>query len=104
LPARAQFSPVFTILVTDISGTGKKDLFLGGNFYGVKPEIGRYDANYGTVMLNKGNRRFEFMPPAASGLFITGEVRDAAMIENKNGKSIIIARNNDALQLYKKVK
>ena len=55
-------------------------------------------------MLNKGNRRFEYMPPAASGLFVTGEVRDAAMIENKNGKSIIIARNNDALQLYKKVK
>ncbi len=104
LPARAQFSPVFTILATDISGTGRKDLFLGGNFYGVKPEIGRYDANYGTVMLNKGNRRFEYMPPAASGLFVTGEVRDAAMIENKNGKSIIIARNNDALQLYKKVK
>ncbi len=104
LPARAQFSPVFTILVTDISGTGKNDLFLGGNFYGVKPEIGRYDANYGTVMHNKGHRSFEYMPPGQSGLFITGEVRDAAAVDTKNGKSIIIARNNDALQLYKKVK
>jgi enediyne biosynthesis protein E4 len=102
LPARAQFSPVFTILATDINGDGKKDLFLGGNFYGVKPEVGRYDANYGTIMLNKGNRRFEYMPPAQSGLFVTGEVRDAAVIESKNGKYIIVARNNDALQLFKK--
>jgi hypothetical protein len=104
LPARAQFSPVFTILVTDVNGDGKKDLFLGGNFYGVKPEVGRYDANYGTIMLGEGNRRFEYLPPAQSGLFVTGEVRDAAAIDTKNGKDIIVARNNDALQLFKKVR
>lgn len=104
LPARAQFSPVFTILVTDINGDGKKDLFLGGNFYGVKPEVGRYDANYGTIMLGKSGRQFEYMPPAQSGLFVTGEVRDAAAIDTKNGKQIIVARNNDALQLFKKVR
>ena len=104
LPARAQFSPVYSILVSDINNDGKKDLFLGGNFYGVKPEVGRYDASYGVTLLNEGNRRFNYLPPSGSGLFITGEVRDAAAIETKAGNYVIVARNNDALQLFKKQK
>jgi hypothetical protein len=101
LPIRAQFSPVFSILVTDINHDGIKDLFLGGNFYGLKPEIGRYDANYGVALLGSRNPGFDYLPPAKSGLFITGEVRDISTIDTKNGKLIIVARNNDALQLFK---
>jgi len=102
LPIRAQFSPVFSILVSDINNDGIKDLFLGGNFYGLKPEVGRYDANYGIVLLGNANHGFDYMPPAKSGLFVTGEVRDISTINTKAGKQIIVARNNDALQLYKR--
>jgi hypothetical protein len=101
LPIRAQFSPVFNILVTDINHDGISDLFLTGNFYGLKPEIGRYDANYGVTYLGNKQRGFEYLPPAQSGLFVTGEVRDAAVIDTKNGKVILVARNNDALALFK---
>ena len=101
LPVRAQFSPVFSILVTDINHDGIKDLFLSGNFYGLKPEIGRYDANYGVTLLGSRNHGFDYLPPAKSGLFMTGEVRDISTIDTKNGKLIIVARNNDALQLFK---
>ncbi|HTK21926.1 MAG TPA: VCBS repeat-containing protein, partial [Mucilaginibacter sp.] len=101
LPIRAQFSPVFSILVSDINHDGIKDLFLGGNFYGLKPEIGRYDANYGVVYLGNKNHGFNYLPPAQSGLFVTGEVRDASVINTKSGQAIIVARNNDALQLFK---
>jgi hypothetical protein len=104
LPVRAQFSPVYTIVVTDINNDGKKDLFMAGNFYSLKPEAGRYDASYGVTLLGNSKNGFDYLPPSASGLFVTGEVRDAATIDTKNGKQIIVARNNDALQLYKKVK
>lgn len=104
LPARAQFSPVYSILVMDINNDGKKDLFLGGNFYGVKPEVGRYDASYGVTLLGAGNRRFNYIPPYQSGLFVTGEVRDAADIDTKTGKYVIVARNNDALEIFRKQK
>jgi enediyne biosynthesis protein E4 len=100
LPVRAQFSPVFSILVTDINKDGIKDLFLGGNFYGLKPEIGRYDASYGVTLLGNSKRWFDYLAPANSGLFIKGEVRDISQINTKNGKVIIVARNNDALQLF----
>ena len=101
LPVRAQFSPVFSILVTDINNDGIKDLFLGGNFYGLKPEVGRYDANYGVSLLGNSKHGFDYLPPAKSGLFISGEVRDVSAINTKNGKLIIVARNNDCLQLFK---
>lgn len=101
LPIRAQFSPVFSILVTDINNDGIKDLFLGGNFYGVKPEIGRYDASYGISLLGNSRHGFDYISPAKSGLFTTGEVRDISAINTKNGKLIIVARNNDALELFK---
>ncbi|MGI4803123.1 MAG: VCBS repeat-containing protein [Janthinobacterium lividum] len=103
LPIQAQFSPVYSILPTNINQDQILDLFLGGNFYGLKPEVGRYDASYGTTLLGNAKHNFTFLPAARSGLFIKGEVRDIAQIKTKTGKTIIVARNNDALQLFKPV-
>lgn len=100
LPIRAQFSPVFSILVDDINKDGIKDLFLAGNFYSLKPEVGRYDANYGVTLLGNAKHGFDYLASAQSGLFIKGEVRDITPIKTKNGEKIIVTRNNDALQLF----
>ena len=102
LPIRAQFSQVFSILVADVNNDGIKDLFLGGNFYALKPEVGRYDASFGVTLLGNLKHWFDYLPPANSGLFIKGEVRDIVPIDTKHGREIIVARNNDALQLFKR--
>jgi hypothetical protein len=102
LPLRAQFSPVFSILATDINNDGIKDLFLGGNFYGLKPEVGRYDASFGVTLLGNAKHWFNYLPPIKSGLFIKGEVRDISAVNTKNGQVIIVARNNDALQMFRR--
>ncbi len=68
LPQMAQISPVFGILVTDLNGDGIKDIFLGGNFYGLKPEVGRYDASYGITLLGDAEHRFNYIKPSVSGL------------------------------------
>ena len=102
LPVQAQFSPVFAALAVDINGDKKQDIFLGGNFYGLKPEVGRYDASYGVILLGGPDHSFNYITPAQSGLFITGEVRDMKEINTSKGKYIIISRNNDALQIFKK--
>ncbi len=47
LPAEAQFSPVYAALVDDFDKDGLNDILLAGNMFGLKPELGRYDANYG---------------------------------------------------------
>lgn len=101
LPVQTQLSPVFGILATDINQDGIIDLVLGGNFYGLKPEVGRYDASYGSTFLGNLQHDFTYVPPSVSGIFIRGEVRDIKSIKTKTGNSIVITRNNDALQIFK---
>jgi enediyne biosynthesis protein E4 len=104
LPVMAQLSPTFGILSKDINGDGINDLFIAGNFYGLKPQTGRLDANYGTVLLGD-KKGFKYMPPVESGLFIKGEARDVASIKTKSGKDyIVVAMNNDKLRLFKRIK
>jgi len=105
LPIRAQFSPVFAIVSMDLNEDGLKDLFLGGNFFGVKPQTGRFDANYGTTFIADAEHHYTYLEPQESGLFIKGEARDIAAIKMANGeKLIIVARNNDSLYAFKKRK
>ena len=103
LSIRAQFAPVYSILATDLNNDGMTDLFLGGNFYGLKPEVGRYDASYGVTLLGNLKHEFNFTAPAKSGLFLLGEVRDVAQINTKTGKAILVARNNDACNYLKRI-
>ncbi|MEP6725213.1 MAG: VCBS repeat-containing protein [Bacteroidota bacterium] len=103
LPAMAQLAPVFGALATDLNGDGLTDLFLAGNFYGLKPQTGRFDASYGTTLLADGNGHFKYIAPGSSGLFVKGEARDAKMIRGSNGDSyIIVAMNNEPLYLFSK--
>lgn len=105
LPLMAQLSPVFGIAVTDLNGDGKKDLFMAGNFFGLKPQTGRLDASYGTALISDGNHHFTYIKPNESGLFIKGEARDIATIKSAKGDScIIVSMNNDKLYLFRKRK
>ncbi|HZH95558.1 MAG TPA: VCBS repeat-containing protein, partial [Flavisolibacter sp.] len=100
LPYMAQMAPVFSILVSDLSKDGIADIFLGGNFYGLKPEVGRHDASYGVCFLGSPAHGLQYIPPAQSGLFVKGEVRDIKAINRKKGKAVIVARNHESLQLF----
>ncbi len=103
LPVMAQLSPIYGIVATDLNGDGIKDLYMGGNFYGLKPQTGRLDASYGTSLLNDGKGRFSFLPARQSGLFVKGEVRDIMMVKTVKGTpAIFVAINNNTLRLFKK--
>jgi len=39
LATEAQVSPIFIVVIDDLDGD-MTDFFLGGNFYGLKPEVG----------------------------------------------------------------
>ncbi len=101
LPAEAQFSPVYAADVSDYNGDGKQDILLGGNLYNVKPEVGRYDASYGSLLLGNGRGEFLPVPPKISGIRLGGEVRDIMEVTTSTGKILLIARSNDALQVFK---
>jgi enediyne biosynthesis protein E4 len=100
LPTEAQFAPVYASLVGDFDGDGKADLLLAGNFYGVTPLEGRYDASFGLLLKGDGRGGFTPVDMEQSGLAIDGQVRHMALLRGANGRRlIVIARNNDTLQL-----
>jgi hypothetical protein len=49
---------VYAIVVTDFDKDGHADLFLTGNMYDVKPDIGRLDANDGILLKGDGKETF----------------------------------------------
>jgi len=101
LPMQVQWSPVFAFLAGDLNGDQRADLLCAGNFYGVTPYEGRYDAGYGNVLLGQGMGTFKVWTPLESGMRVEGEVRDIATIRMAGGKTLIVfARNNDRLLFY----
>jgi hypothetical protein len=98
LPIEAQLAPVYATLVDDFDGDGRVDILLGGNFDGVTPLRGRYDASYGLLLRGDGTGRFTAVDLEHSGLEIRGQVRDLKWLRDaRGGRSVVAARNNDAL-------
>lgn len=94
LPARIQWSPVFTFCTDDFNGDKKPDIITGGNFFGVLPYEGRYDAGAINVLINKNNS-LEPLSQLQTGINISGEIRDIKKLRTIHKKDIyIIARNN----------
>lgn len=100
LPVTVQEAPVFSFLTDDINGDGRKDIFSAGNFYGVLPYEGRYDANWGDVLLNTGNGKYRWLSPQKSGWLVRGEVRDIQKIKTSVGYLYAVARNNDSILFF----
>jgi enediyne biosynthesis protein E4 len=102
LPNEGQFAPVYSVLADDFDGDGRTDLLLGGNFYGVTPVQGRYDASYGQLLRGNGKGQFEPVDLEASGLAVEGQVRHIKSVRRANGETLIImARNNEKLQILR---
>jgi len=92
LPLAAQETPLYALHAADFDQVGDLDLLAGGNFYYAKPEVGRYDAGRGLVLLNDGDANFTALSPAASGVNVRGEIRDIIAL----GKGqYLLGRNND---------
>jgi hypothetical protein len=101
LPVLAQASPIYGIEVLDINADGNEDLIIGGNLYAVKPEVGRYDALAGLILLGDGKGTFSPVPSAKSGLKLNGQVRHIETLATKEGRRIAFIRNNESVKFFK---
>jgi hypothetical protein len=100
MPVEAQFAPIYSSIAGDFDADGHTDLLVAGNFFGVPPLFGRYDASYGTLLHGLGGGKFIPVDMQLTGLHIEGQVRHMAMVRGPKGmKRIAIARNNDTLEL-----
>ncbi len=102
LPDRAQFSPVYGVLVEDLDEDGIKDICLVGNMSAIKPELGRYDANLGTVFKGLPNHQYLYLSHTTTGITYYGDGRDVATIKTKDKKrTIVMTINNQSLKIFK---
>jgi hypothetical protein len=101
LPAEVQFSPVYAADVNDYNGDGKPDIILGGNLYNVKPEVGRYDASYGTFLAGDGKGGFSFIPQKKTGFRLEGEIRDIMQVSTSKGKIVVVSGSNEPVQVFR---
>lgn len=102
LPRRAQFSPIYAFLIDDLDGDGRLDILSGGNFFGVKPELGRYDGSYTVFLKGDGKGNFSFVPNRQTGIIIKNEIRDIVKIKTATGEVLLFAKNNDPIEIYKR--
>jgi hypothetical protein len=101
LPVEAQLAPVYGILATDVDRDGHVDLLLAGNFDGVKPEIGRLSASYGTVLRGNGKGAFTAVRAPESGFFVPGQSRDIQRLRTPQGDLFVVARNDDRPLIFR---
>ncbi len=97
LPMAAQITTFKTAAVCDANGDGLVDIILMGNYFDNNVQMGRYDADYGTILLNKGNLHFEANP--FNGLAIKGQVRHMSPIKIGPIEAFVLAMNSDSLRV-----
>jgi hypothetical protein len=73
-------------------------MLLMGNFYEANIEMGRYDADYGNILFNRPGGLSNGI---VQSMKITGEVRNIRHAKVGDSEIIIIAKNNEPIQVIR---
>ncbi len=95
MPWQAQLTSFKSAAIIDVNNDQLPDILLGGNFYPNNIQLGRYDADFGSVLINKGKGKFSY--DMISNRLIKGEVRHIMPIRIGKQQAFIYCRNNDSL-------
>ena len=99
LPDLAQWTPYKTAQIVDINHDNLPDVLMYGNYFGNNIQLGRYDADFGKVLINKGNCRFEARN--TEGVQIKGEARRMLPIQIGKQRAFVLGLNNDKVRVLK---
>lgn len=92
LPREAQLAPVYGMLYLEGGISPRPGLYIAGNFYGVGPDRGRYDASEG-LCLRYIDGAWTVVPALQSGFVIPGECRALRAVQARGGIRILATRN-----------
>lgn len=99
LPWQAQLSSYKDAVIVNANNDNLPDVLLFGNFYENQIQIGRYDGDYGTLLVNEGEGKFRC--ENINGFLINGQVRQVKSINIGTTEAFILARNNDSAMIIK---
>ena len=96
LPQEVQNAPIYAATAVDANKDGKMDLIISGNNSHYKIRLGKFDANYGQLLINDGKGKFSYITQPRSGLHLNGDIRSSIFINNH----LIFGRNNNSITTY----
>ena len=100
LPWEAQLTPYRDAIVVKANNDDLPDILLVGNYYDNNIQMGRYDADFGTLLVNRGHGNFSC--EAINGIQVKGQVRHIRKIVlEKNKEAYILAKNNDSVMVIR---
>jgi len=99
MPWEAQLSSFRTAVVVDANNDSLPDILLAGNYYENNIQMGRYDADFGTILINKGANTFLATP--LNGLLLKGQTRHLHEINLAGKKAWLAVRNNDSTVVFR---
>ncbi|RWY53859.1 VCBS repeat-containing protein [Mucilaginibacter gilvus] len=97
LPVQAQYAPVYTITTLDYNKDGKDDLLLCGNINHSRIRFGKYDANYGVLVVGDGKGGYQYFTQQRSGFKLSGDVRGVVQLNDV----LLFSLDKGRLKAYK---
>ncbi len=96
-PDEMQVAPVLSFLPYDFDGDGRVEVLAGGNYFGVKPYHGRFDAFPGALIRSET----EIVPGNRLGLeFMNKSVRHLSVIKHNNQDFLLVVYNSEPAEVY----
>jgi len=99
MPWEAQLSSFRDAVVVDANRDSLPDILLVGNYYDNNIQMGRYDADYATLLINNG--RDSFHTESLNGVQVKAQVRHVRQIKMGGNQAFILAKNNDSTEIIR---
>ena len=101
LPPEAQVSVLNGMVTDDFDNDGNLDVIINGNDYGTEVSVGRYDALNGLYLKGDGKGNFTPLSILQSGIYLPGNGKALAKLNNGKGVSLVAASTNRGpLKIY----
>ena len=95
--ATAQWAPIMDFIAFDFDHDGEEEGLAGGNYFGVIPFHGRFDAFPGVLIDNDGS----YTPANQLGLDMTHKsIRHMSVIQHNSNPYLILIYNNASTEVY----
>ena len=99
MPWQAQLTAYRDAVVVNANNDELPDILLTGNFYNNNIQMGRYDADYGTLLLNRGKGNFVY--ENLNGYISKGETRHVLPVKVKGVQAYVMVKNNDSAAIIR---
>ncbi|MBL7698701.1 MAG: VCBS repeat-containing protein [Chitinophagaceae bacterium] len=99
LPWETQLTSFRDAVVIDANNDKYPDLLMVGNYYENNIEMGRYDADYGSLLINKGGQGFEYRK--LNGVALKGQSRRVQRLMIGRVEAYVVARNDDSTMVIR---